>query len=110
MSGVFAGSFNVHVLSGQLDGLIAGVSTEMIRSGGNVVVRWGSIGLLLTGTANVKPAFSVSVTATRDAALVIACLQTATFCSLRSCPRTGDCLRGYDAWAEFVAALLYTAA
>ena len=84
MSGVFAGSFNVHVLSGQLDGLIAGVSTEMIRSGGNVVVRWGSIGLLLT--------------------------ETATFCSLRSCPRTGDFLRGYDAWAEFVAALLYTAA
>ncbi|MCX6932918.1 MAG: hypothetical protein NTZ29_09555 [Verrucomicrobia bacterium] len=107
---MFAGSFNAHVLSGQLDELIAGVSTEMIRSGGNAVVRWGSIGLLLTETANVKPAFSVPVIATRDAALVIACLQRATFCSLRSCPRTGDFLRGYDAWDELVAALLYTAA
>jgi hypothetical protein len=35
---------------------------------------------------------------------VIACVEPAAFCSLRSCRRIGDFLRGYFAPAELVAA------
>jgi hypothetical protein len=77
----------------------------MIGRGGNVVVVGGLVAVSITGAATLEPAFAAPVTATRDAAWVIACVETATFCSRRSCRRVGDFLRGYCAWAEFVAAV-----
>lgn len=101
----FAGFFNVHILPRQLEGLTAELSTGMIGRGGNLVVVGGLVAASITGAATLEPEFAAPITATRDAAWVIACVETATFCSLRSCRRSGDFLRGYCAGAKFVAAL-----
>jgi hypothetical protein len=52
----------------------------------------------------LEPEFTAPVIATKSAASVIACVEPAAFCSLRSCRRIGDFLRGYLAPAELVAA------
>ena len=104
-----ADSFNVQILPGQLDGLTAEGSTGMIGSGGNVVGGGGLVAASITGAATFEPDFAAPVTATQSAASVIACVEPAAFCSLRSCRRSGDFLHGYCAGAKFVAALPCTA-
>lgn len=76
----------------------------MIGSGGNVIVVGGLVPVSITGAATLEPEFTAPVIATKSAASVIACVESAAFCSLRSCRRIGDFLRGYLAPAELVAA------
>lgn len=77
----------------------------MIGSGDNVVVGGGSVVVSITGAATLEPDFAAPVTATKSGAWMIAYVEPAACCSLRSCRRTGDFLRGYYAWAKFVAAV-----
>jgi hypothetical protein len=66
----------------------------MIGRGGTVVVVGGLVAVSITGAATSEPDFAAPVTATKSAASVIACVEPAAFCSLRSCRRSGDFLRG----------------
>ena len=77
----------------------------MIGRGGNLVVVGGLVAASITGAATFEPDFAAPVTASKSAASVIACVEPPAFCSLRSCRRSGDFLRGYCAGAKFVAAL-----